>query len=115
MQEDKIFQKLEQHDAQFVKIDERFVVVDNRLDRITDKLLEHDDRFDKLEKTMAEGFSKVNDNLEEIVTIVQRLDQERIFTVQWIRRIEDEVGEQKIKIQEHDVMLKKVKAELNIA
>jgi hypothetical protein len=32
-----------------------------------------------------------------------------------VKRIEEEVEQQKIKIQEHDILLKKVKAELKIA
>ncbi len=135
MVRDKILHKLNQHDLLFVKLDRRFEQVDKRfeqvdkrfegidkrldvhelrLDRITDKLLEHDNRFDGLERYMAGEFSKVNETLEEIVTIVKRLDQERIFTTQWVKRIDDDVAEQKVIIREHDVVLGKVKAELNI-
>ncbi|OGY41764.1 MAG: hypothetical protein A2Y82_02710 [Candidatus Buchananbacteria bacterium RBG_13_36_9] len=76
-------------------------------DKIIQKLLEHDDRFEKLEGKMDENFRKVNDTLESIVTIVQRLDQERIFTAEWVKRIEKEV-------EDHTKEIKDMKLKLNI-
>jgi hypothetical protein len=57
---------------------------------------------------MDENFRKVNDTLEGIATIVQRLDQERIFTAEWVRRIEKEV-------ENHNQEIKDMKLKLNIA
>ena len=125
--EEKIFQKLLEHDNQFEKIDQHFEKIDQRFEKIdqrldghdkrferiegvlenhTIKLLEHDEQFSKIREEMAEGFRKVTNTLEGIVTIVQRLDQERIFTVQWVRRIEDEVRQNSMEIIKMKQVLK---------
>ena len=33
--------------------------------------------------------------MDEVVTILRRLDQERVFTIEWIRRIESDVSTMK--------------------
>ena len=57
-------------------------------EKIIKKLFEHDDRFEFLKKNIDGGFSKITETLEDITTIVKRLDQERIFTAERIKRIE---------------------------
>lgn len=37
-------------------------------------------------------FDNVQNTLEGMATILQRLDQERIFTVEWLRRIASDVS-----------------------
>jgi len=32
-----------------------------------------------------------NTTMDEVLTIVRRLDQERVFTMEWVRRIEADV------------------------
>lgn len=72
-------------------------------EKILDKLIEHGERLEKIEDrletmpTKDELFSK----LDSMVTILQRLDQERVFTTEWIRRIETDV--EKIKRELHIV------------
>lgn len=94
--EDKIIKKLENHDK--------------RLDRISKKLLEHDDSLREIKETMAtkSDINRVMNSLDEVLTITRRLDQERIFTQEWIRRIEKEVSD-------HTKELTKVKRTLKIA
>ena len=77
-------------------------------EKIIQKLIEHDEKFERLGGKMDENFRKVNDTLEGIATIVQRLDQERIFTAEWVRRIEKEV-------ENHSQEIKDMKLKLNIA
>ncbi len=65
MSEDKIIQKL-------VEIDERLKGIDGKIEKMVTKdefLIAH----------------------EETVTFLKKLDQERVFTVEWIRRIETDV------------------------
>lgn len=78
-------------------------------DAVIQKLIEHDHRFDEMSVNMAtkEDIRDIKDTLEGIVTIVQRLDQERIFTTEWVRRIETEVDR-------HRVEIDKVKQRLQI-
>jgi hypothetical protein len=33
-----------------------------------------------------------NTRLDEVITILKRLDQERVFTIEWIRRIDADMG-----------------------
>jgi len=51
-------------------------------DKIIKKLLEHDDRFEKIDEKIDDFRREVLTGQEEMVTILQRLDQERIFTAQ---------------------------------
>jgi hypothetical protein len=60
-------------------------------DKIIEKLFEHDKRFDQLDYDFKEFKNQVLSGQDEILTIVRRLDQERIFTTSWISRIEKEV------------------------
>lgn len=36
--------------------------------------------------------NEVIDRFDEVITILKRLDQERVFTIEWIRRIESDVS-----------------------
>lgn len=86
-------------------------------DKIIQKLIEHDNRFDKLEQRVdetvtAEQFTK---GYDDMITILRRLDEERIFTMEWVKRIEADVEEQKRKNKDNEDLLKKIKFELKIA
>ena len=61
-------------------------------DKVIKKLAEHDQRFDEL-VTKSEFREFKNSFLhtqDEIMTILRRLDEERVFTAAWIQRIEKE-------------------------
>ena len=63
-------------------------------DKILSKLIEHDERLDRIENNMItfDGDLKgVITTLDKVLVIVQKLDQERIFTYKWISRIEGDV------------------------
>jgi len=76
-------------------------------DKIITKLEEHDKRFDVLESNFGEFKQQVLTSQDEMLTILHRLDQERIFTTAWVSRIEKEV-------EEHSKEIAKVKAALKI-
>ena len=42
-------------------------------DKIITKLLQHDDEFKAIHQEMKDGFNKVNDVLEEVVTIAKKI------------------------------------------
>ncbi|MCX7779085.1 MAG: hypothetical protein N2259_02480 [Patescibacteria group bacterium] len=75
-------------------------------DKIILKLLEHDERLERIEEKMAtkDDMREIMEMLEGITTIAQRLDQERIFTAEWVKRIEKEVEEHRQEI----IKIKKV-------
>lgn len=49
-------------------------------------------RVDKLEHRYDKKFDDILRILDAQTVILQRLDQERIFTLEWIRRIESDVA-----------------------
>jgi len=77
-------------------------------DKIIEKLLEHDERFEKIEEKIDKKHNEVLTHLDEIMVIVQRLDQERLFTFEIVKRLQDNVERQ-------DKELQKVKKILKIA
>mgnify|MGYP001581038299 CR=1 FL=1 len=86
-------------------------------DKIIEKLIEHDARFD--ECVTKDEFHSFREELrltnDQMMVILKRLDEERYFTAEWIRRVEDDVKILKLKTQEHEEMLYRVKKELHIA
>lgn len=98
--EEKIVQKLIQHDQRFDSMDQRFDSVDKRLDSMdqrfdsVDRRLDSmDRRFDKSESDFTEFKHQTLSIQDEMLTILRRLDEERVFTSAWIQRIEKEVEE----------------------
>ncbi|OIP23050.1 hypothetical protein COX95_00820 [bacterium CG_4_10_14_0_2_um_filter_33_32] len=75
-------------------------------EKIIQKLIEHDERFEAIENKMDKGFENITNRLEEIVGIIRRLDQERIFTKEWVRRIEEKVEDQQKEISKIKQVLK---------
>lgn len=75
-------------------------------EKIIKKLFEHDDEFGKLGKKIDSEFSKMTETLEDIATIIKRLDQERIFTAQWVKRIEEQVETSVLEIAKIKQVLK---------
>jgi len=60
---------------------------------ITEEFLVH--RLDDLEEKLDKKFvtkDEFHTRMDEAVTILKRLDQERVFAVEWIRRIESDVN-----------------------
>ncbi len=62
-------------------------------DLVIKKLAEHDKRFDELvTKPEFQDFKhQVFNAQDQMLTILKRLDEERIFTTAWIQRIENEI------------------------
>lgn len=77
MTDDKIFQKLEEHDKRFDNHDSRF-------DKLTDIIIEHGERLDQtVKKSEFEEFRKEqSDANDQIITILKRLDEERFATIE---------------------------------
>ena len=86
-------------------------------DKIIQKLIELDDKIGAT-VTMAE-FSEFKSELmggqDKMIKILDRLDTERIFTEQWIQRMEKDFETQKQTIKEHENLLNKIKLQLQIA
>lgn len=73
MNEDKIFQKLIEHDGKF---------------------LEHDEQLGRIEANivgMKGEIHHLSNTMDKAMVILQRLDHERLFTIEWVKRIEGDV------------------------
>lgn len=79
-------------------------------DRIINKLLEHDERLSEMvtKGEFQEFRREVTTANEKMITILERLDQERIFTAEWIKRIESDV-------ERHSQEIARMKQVLKIA
>lgn len=77
-------------------------------DKIIEKLLEHDQKFEILEKKMDDGFNKVNETLEQMVTIMKKIQEDHTFALEWLKRLQDQVEK-----QEQDII--KIKKQLKLA
>jgi len=130
MTEDRIIKKLIERDKKFDWIDKRFDGVDKRLDgvdkrldgidkrldehdkkfdRVIKKLIEHDERFERIEEKVDKMVTREEylRGYDEMITILRRLDQERIFGNQWVKRIEK-------RVDGHDQEIAQIKQVLNI-
>lgn len=78
-------------------------------DKIILKLLEHDERLERIEGKVDSMITRKEylQGYDEMITILRRLDQERIFTIEWVRRMEKEV-------EEHRRAINKIKQTLKI-
>lgn len=94
--EEKIIKKLLEHD--------------NRFERIEKKLIAHDKQLEFIGENMArrEEMGEIKTSLDKVLEIATRLDEKRLATYQWVKRIEKEVEKQKEEI-------KKIKFRLKVA
>ena len=136
--EEKILNKLSEHDNSFKRIekkfdehDKRFNEHDKRFERIDKKLDDHDKQFDRIIKKLVEHdermdtfvtkqeFSQFRGEMlsgqDKMIKILDRLDTERIFTVRWVETIEQEIKHQRVEIDRHEEMLTGMKLKLKIA
>lgn len=70
-------------------------------DRIINKLIEIDEKVNRMQEVMATktDIAEINHRLDQQSVILKRLDEERLFTVEWIRRIESDVERIKSRLQ----------------
>ena len=61
-------------------------------EKIIEKLLRHDQRFDHLKAEMRQMRREYLHGQDQIMVILKRLDEERLFTTHWIQRIEAKIG-----------------------
>lgn len=86
-------------------------------DLVIKKLLEHDERLQRIEETMAtkDNIRGLLDGQDQMMVILKRLDEERVFTYEMVKRIEGRVDflEKESGTQRQE--LNRVKLQLNIA
>lgn len=73
---------------------------------ILKKLFEHDDRFDRIEKKAEDFRDQMLTGMDKMMVVLERLDQERIFTTETIHRVQREVERQQKEIDHIRKVLK---------
>lgn len=124
MADDVIIQKLQEHDKRFDEHDRRFDEHDKRFDahdqlfdRIITKLIEHDEKFEHMvtKKEFSEFQEKVMTQFDEQLVILKRLDEERYATIEWLKRLDQEVEDHRKKIDNHAHQLQRIRQELKLS
>ncbi len=114
---DVILGKLGEHDKKLEQHDQKFAQHDQKFEVIIGKLVDHDEQLKDLRENMMtkDDGRQIMDTLESIATTVQRLDQERIFTVGWVKRIEDRVEQTEKDVVQQKEDIQKMKVQLKLA
>lgn len=84
-------------------------------DKIIQKLFEHDERFERLETKIDDTHREVLHGMDEIMVILKRLDEERVFTYEMVKRIEERVDTHDREIQKTKQDVLQLKTRLNVA
>ncbi|MFH1823077.1 MAG: hypothetical protein ABH830_05260 [Patescibacteria group bacterium] len=77
-------------------------------EKVINKIFELEDKIVLLKNDIDDKFRENTSANEKMIEILQRLDQERIFTAEWVKRIEAQVEDNKKEIH-------KLKQQLKIA
>ena len=77
-------------------------------DKIIEKLLQHDQEFTAIRQEMKNGFHEVNKTLEQMVTILKKIQEDHVFALEWLKRLQDQVER-----QENEII--KIKQQLKMA
>jgi predicted RND superfamily exporter protein len=85
-------------------------------DKIINKLLEHDEKLARMviKEELQTFRDEVSSSNDEMLTILKRLDEERHFTAAWIQRVEEELKIAKKVVGRHEIELSAVKKRLAI-
>ncbi|MGC8977425.1 MAG: hypothetical protein ACP5OB_07400, partial [Candidatus Ratteibacteria bacterium] len=76
------------------------------------EVISHTKMIEEIRKNMVT--KDIYNVLDEIVRIVRKLDQERIFTVEWVERIEGKVEQNTQDIEKNREEIKKIKERIGM-
>ena len=101
MNEDKILKKLVEQDGKFDKVFKKLVEQDGKFERVIIRVVDIDEKMKGLatQKSLDEFKEETSQNFDKQGVILQRLDQERLFMLERVKRIEADV--EKLKVQLH--------------
>ena len=88
---DAIDRRFDTHDKKFEGIDKRFDGQDNRLD-------EHGKQIETLQSSLDEFKKQSLKSQDEMLTILRRLDEERVTADSWLERLDKDVRQLKKKV-----------------
>jgi uncharacterized protein YjgD (DUF1641 family) len=86
-------------------------------DKIIEKLIDHEEQLSEIKQKIAtkDDIHEVMQTQDEMMTILKRLDEDRIFTHKWVDRIESDLEQTKSRVAQSEEELSKLKADLKIA
>ncbi len=94
------------------KIDEVEKRLDDKINKVGMEVIKHTQMIEEIRKNMVT--KDIYGILDEIVRIVRKLDQERIFTIEWIERIESKVEKNTQDIEKNKEDIKKIKEKIGM-
>jgi len=129
MHEDRIMNKLEEHDKNFAGHDEKFDVLvrklrehdkrfadhDGKFDILLRKTLEHDHEFVLVRKEIGELRQDMMRGQDEMLTILRRLDTESASTINRIKRVEAQCDQNTKDIAQHTSDISGIKRHTGMA
>jgi len=70
--------------------------------KVINKLLEHDDRFDRIERNLAskDDVRQMTDLLEGIATVCKNIQEDHTFAMEWVKRLQSQVERQEEDIRQ---------------
>lgn len=71
-------------------------------DKIISKLLEHDDSFGRIERDMftKEDGKQMIGMLEGLTTMTKKIEEDHIFSIEWLKRVQNQVEKQEEEIRQ---------------
>ena len=106
--------KLQDHDKRFDEHDKRFDQLDHQVDFLAKKSFEHDEQFTKVHEEIRQFRNEYLDGQDKMMQILNRLDQERVFTNLAIQRLTEGLEKTKIKVREHEQEITAIKHQLHL-
>ena len=106
----QIDKRFEQVDKRFEKVDKRFEEVDKRFEQIDNRFEQADDRFDRIEESMGRGFQKVNEEIIDVKTEVEKLFKTE---TQDTLMLDEEVENIKKTLKKHNINVPRLKLVAN--
>jgi len=90
---DKVESRLDKVESRLDKVESRLDKVEKSIDVLASQVAENTVRLDNMvtREEFKHEVSKLVDGQDKMITILQRLDQERIFTNQRLKRVEEAV------------------------
>ena len=86
-------------------------------DKIIQKLIEHDEQLKDIRASIStkDDIRELKLLIEEVVVITKKIREDHIFALEWLKRLQDKVDEQdKALRQQHDE-IRKIKTQLQMA
>ncbi len=80
-------------------------------DKIIEKLLEHDERLERMESRLdntatRDEIREIRSILEVIAVDVKKIREDHVFALEWMKRLQDKVDQQEEEIRRIKLQLK---------